>query len=179
MVMAKKGKDSITKLYLETSVWNFLHAPDSPEKMVITKKLFQDHFTNSVISLHISPFVLEEISKSRTERRNLLETFITSYNPKILTANQAFQTLSEKYIQADILPERYHNDLFHIAMASVHKMHAILSWNLKHIVRRQTIEVTNSINIENGIDPIKIFTPEDVITYVSRTESNERDPQDP
>lgn len=179
MVHARKGRDRVIKLYLETSVWNFLHAFDSPEKMGITRNIFKEQFTNEVISIYISTFVLEEISRSSEERRRLLETFITTYDPIILVPNQAFKILSKKYISADILPERYHNDLFHIAMASVHKMHAVVSWNLKHIVKRRTIELTNTINIENGYKPIEIFKPQDVITYVSRTESNEGDTQDP
>ena len=64
-------------------------------------------------------------------------------------------------------------------MGTVHEMDAVVSWNLKHIVNKRTIDVTNTINIENGYGPIKIFTPQEVITYVSRTESDEGDTQDP
>lgn len=179
MVFEKKEEHRFLKLYLETSVWNFLSAPDSKEKMDITKNLFKKFILIELISFYISPFVLEEIFRSSYERRRLLESFIDRYGPFLLRPNLAFQILSEQYVQADILPERYHNDLFHIAMGTVHEMDAVVSWNLKHIVNKRTIDVTNTINIENGYGPIKIFTPQEVITYVSRTESDEGDTQDP
>ena len=58
-------------------------------------------------------------------------------------------------------------------------MDAVVSWNLRHIVKMKTINETNTINREMGYNKIEIMTPQKVIEYVSRTESNERDTQDP
>lgn len=96
-----------------------------------------------------------------------------------MDSSPEFDELADIYVNADILSPKYFTDLYHIAIATVHAMDIVVSWNLRHIVKKKTIRETNTINRKMGYNEIKILTPEKVLTYVSRTESNERDTQNP
>ena len=56
------------------------------------------------------------------------------------------EELAKKYQEELKLPERYFNDLLHIAVATIHEMDVIVSWNLKHIVKLKTILTVEKIN---------------------------------
>ncbi|MEO0166885.1 MAG: hypothetical protein ABIL39_12185 [candidate division WOR-3 bacterium] len=61
------------KLYLETSVWNFLLADDTPEFRDVTKKFF-DEITTKKYGIFISDIVITEINrtKDKSKRESLL-----------------------------------------------------------------------------------------------------------
>ena len=42
------------------------------------------------------------------------------------------------------------NDAYHIAIASVHRLDVLVSWNFKHIVNYYKIKIFNSINLKLG-----------------------------
>ncbi len=56
------------KLYLETSVWNFVFADDAPEKKAVTCRFFDNLGTTPYLS-YASETVLLEFSGASSERR--------------------------------------------------------------------------------------------------------------
>ena len=176
MASANNERNRIINLYLETSVWNFLHAPESSEMMEDTLDLFMDIKYQNLMRGNISTIVIDEINRSQFERRNILEGFISNYSPIVLGVTPEFNDLARSYLDSKIISPRYNVDLFHIAIATVHDMDIVASWNLRHIVKERTIRETNTINRTMGYGEIKIMTPQKVIDYVSRTKGNERDP---
>jgi len=57
------------KIYLETSVINFLFAEDAPEKMKVTQEFF--NIINE-FEVYISDIVLLEIEQARTEKASII-----------------------------------------------------------------------------------------------------------
>ncbi|ODS43081.1 MAG: hypothetical protein MSIBF_02200 [Candidatus Altiarchaeales archaeon IMC4] len=150
------------RLYLETSVWNFVFADDSPEKMEITKQFF-DEIERGRYDIYISEIVLDEIADANSETKERLMTLIGKYTPTELENTKEVKSLSKKYIAAGIIPEKFKGDAMHIAFAVINNVNAIVSWNLKHIVKLKTRIKTNSINLAEGYKEIEICTPEEVI----------------
>jgi hypothetical protein len=54
--------------------------------------------------------------------------------------------LAEVYVNEGIIPKKYSNDALHIAIATIYKMDAIVSWNLTHIVKFKTKFQVKNIN---------------------------------
>ncbi len=150
------------KLYLETTIWNFLYATDAPEKMEITKQFFKE-IEKGRYEIYISDFVLDEINDAKPLKRKLLEKEIERCNPIKLTPTETFEKLLPKYLSAEIVPPKYSTDLYHILMAVVNELDAVVSWNLSHIVKLRTKLEINSINRSLGLKIIEIITPEVVI----------------
>lgn len=149
------------KLYIETSVPNFLFADDVPEKKKITEQFFEKDAKKH--ELFISDLVLDEIAKTPENKRKKLHEVISKLTFKELKINEESEKLAEKYIQAKIIPEKYKNDALHIAIAVVNKLDAIISWNMQHIVKLKTIIGVNRINKRLKYQEILINTPEEVI----------------
>jgi hypothetical protein len=58
-------------------------------------------------------------------------------------------------------------DCRHIAMATIHKVDVLASWNFKHIVNLDRIKGYNSVNLKLGYAMIEIRSPKDLINYGS------------
>ena len=73
--------------------------------------------------------------------------------------------LANLYIQCGVIPERYLFDGLHIAIASVHELDCILSFNFQHINKLKTKRMTAQVNQNAGYKGITICTPMEVLDY--------------
>ena len=151
------------KLYLETSVWNFLFADDSPEKVDITKQFFGE-IEKGGYEIYISELTLVEVKRTKDERKRgqLLEPII-KYRPIEVPRSEEVNRLAARYISAKIIPEKYEEDAVHVACSVVNNLDVIVSRNMKHIVRLKTKLGVNGINRMEGYKEIEICTPEEMI----------------
>ena len=70
--------------------------------------------------------------------------------------------LAHEYIKKRVIPLRYEDDAFHIAVASVNNLDAIISWNFKHIVNFNRIRIFNAVNVMQGYKTLDIRSPLEV-----------------
>ena len=150
------------KLYIETSVPNFLFSiQDSLEKQTITKGFFK----NVVLKheCYVSDIYILEAENANPQKQKQLKSVMTQYNLKVLEKTKTAEKLAEKYQEELKLPEKYFNDLLHIAIATVYKMDVVVSWNLKHIVKLKTILTVEKVNKRFKYKTIHICTPEEVL----------------
>ena len=148
------------KIYLETSVINFLFAEDAPEKKRITEEFF------SVIEeyeVFISDLVLLEIEQSKEQKKKLLLNIIKKYKMRALESSDKIENLAQIYVNEGIIPKKYINDALHIALATKYKMDAIISWNLTHIVKLKTKFQVKKINEKLKEKDVIICTPEEMV----------------
>jgi len=54
------------------------------------------------------------------------------------------------------------NDATHVAIATVERVDAIVSWSFKHIVRLDRIKAYNQVNFQNGYGMIQILSPREI-----------------
>lgn len=79
-----------------------------------------------------------------------------------ITETQESLELAAKYVAEGIVPEKYEDDARHIAVATVHQVDILVSWNFKHIVHYEKIQRFNAVNLLMGYKPLQIFTPMEV-----------------
>jgi len=150
------------KLYLETSVWNFYFADDSPEKKEITLHFFE-RVEHGEYEIFISNIVFREFAKASDEKRMLLSKLISRYQPKELDLNDEIIQLAAKYLLEGVLPEKAAEDSKHAAVASVHEMDALISWNLKQLANFKRMEKINGVNLKEGYTKrLALMTPMEV-----------------
>ncbi|KKN44893.1 hypothetical protein LCGC14_0688430 [marine sediment metagenome] len=148
------------KIYLETSVINFLFPEDSPEKMKITHESFN---IIEEYEVFISDIVLLEIEQAPEGKKASLSDVITKHNMKALESTAEAEKLADNYITEEVIPEKYYNDALHIAIATKYKMDAIISWNLTHIVKFKTKFNVKGINERLNEKDVIICTPEEMV----------------
>ncbi|MFH1539671.1 MAG: PIN domain nuclease [bacterium] len=150
------------KLYIETSVWNFLFADDAPEKQLETNRFFEE-IQSGDYELFISGLVLAEIERAQESVRDKLLGKIDEIEPEVLTITGEVDELALKYAGARFLSEKAFDDLTHVAVATVNRMDFLVSWNLKHIVKVKTITGINEVNLSEGYRELKVCTVQGVI----------------
>jgi predicted nucleic acid-binding protein len=143
--------DRKLKIYLDTSVPNFLFADDSPEKKEITFDFFDNFIKPGIYNSYVSPVVIAEIEDTNNskKRADLLE-IIENYPIELLEYNDSeaieIQELAEKYIEHKIIPEKKLADALHIAICVVKGIDFLVSWNYKHLAnvnREHKVKILN------------------------------------
>ena len=155
------------KIYLDTSVINFLFADDAPEKKEITIDFFDNFVKTRIYETYISEFVLAEIEDTTNihKRKNLLKV-IEKYDLLMLSIvnDTEIQHLANKYIEKRIIPERKIVDAYHIATCVLSDIDYLVSWNYKHMANIKKESEVESINIENNLNhKLRIITPTELI----------------
>jgi len=154
------------KLYLDTSVINFLFAEDVPELKKITERFFENIRRYEV---YISEVVMREISKTKeTQKRdNLLE--IAEERPLILLGSEKIEEvakLAQCYLDAGVIPAAKREDAEHIAYAVVHEIDVLVSWNYEHLANVNKERKINLVNQKEGyFYPFRMVSPLEVVEY--------------
>lgn len=84
---------------------------------------------------------------------------------EILSVNDEAVNLARKYIDEKVVGETSFDDCVHIALATIHKVDILVSWNFKHIVNIYRIRGYNSVNLSCGYQTLEIRSPKDIISY--------------
>ncbi len=150
------------KLYIETSVWNFLFAEDIPDKYAATKAFFLQ-VESGRYDIFISEVVIAEIETAPEQIHHKLRGLIVHYSPEFLSSGDESDNIIDAYLNAGLLSHSQFADLSHLAIASANDMDMLISWNLRHIVKARTRKIVNAVNRLNGYRDIDICTPQEVI----------------
>jgi predicted nucleic acid-binding protein len=152
----------VPKIYIETSIFNFVFADDAPEKTQDTLKLF-DEIAQGKYEPYTASYVLEELIKTKEPKKSKMIDLIEQYGVTVLRASEEAEKLADVYVENGIIPVKYILDAVHIAMTTVCDLDFIVSFNFKHIKKRKPIEMTELINYQQGYKRIGIFSPTEVI----------------
>ena len=145
------------KLYIDTSVWNFIF--ESERENSKTTNDFLNFSLKHDYLLVISNLVISEVSKANDIRRKELSSLIERHKPLLIYTNEEVTFLADLYIKEKLIPERFRDDAIHIATATVNHCDFLVSWNFKHIVKASTIKGVHSINFKEGYGIIEIVSP--------------------
>lgn len=154
-----------SKIYLDTSVINFLFADDAPVKKKITHDFFRTSVSRWDIELYISDVVIFEIRNTPDPRkRNELLSIQQLYQIQLVPINiEDIRVIAERYISEGIIPESKLEDAQHIAIATYYEMDFLLSWNLRHIANltksRKIMEINEKMKYKHTI---RLCTPAEV-----------------
>jgi predicted nucleic acid-binding protein len=156
-------------LYLDTSVINFLFADDVPELKNATTDFFQNFIKTGIYDCYISEYVLQEINKTSdlSKKERLLNT-IEIYPVCLIEISKEneIEFLAEEYINSRIIPQTQKLDALHIAIATVHKIDYLVSWNYKHLANVNREKKIIALNLQyNYLHPLRICTPLELIDY--------------
>jgi predicted nucleic acid-binding protein len=152
------------KIYLDTSIINFLFADDAPEKKEVTIDFFENYLKE--YEVFISSIVISEIDKtSNVEKKAKLNEAISYYNLEIYNVvNNDILELANKYIENKIIPPSKLDDAQHVAFAVYYRFDILLSWNFKHLANINKQNLINGVNLLIGYHhPILLFNPMEVI----------------
>ena len=156
----------MTKLavYLETSVIG--HATSRPSRDLVVaghQQVTRDWFAlrAQAYELFVSQLVATEAAGGDAEAAQERTAFLRGILQLAIT--DATGELAAKLVASGAVPRKAGEDALHIAVAAVHGVDYLLTWNCKHIAnatRRQAIE---RVCREAGYEPPVICTPEELM----------------
>jgi len=152
------------KVYIETSVISYLTSFPSRDLIIaahqqITKDWWEKR--KNYFDIFISQFVIDEVSRGDKEAaKSRLE--IISELPELII-NKQVEKLSEEIIRSGAIPIKSAIDAAHIAIASVHNIHYLLTWNCKHIANAEIMKKVLFVCNDCGFYQPIICTPEELM----------------
>jgi hypothetical protein len=153
------------RIYLDTSVINFLFADDAPELQKITKDFFDNCVKPKKYEVYISEVVTREINRTPSEEKRIqLQDVIREYEPGVLELGTEANHLAAIYVEEGIIPLRNLDDARHIAIATCNHLDILLSWNFRHLANIRKQFAVKSINEREGyFHPLMLTNPMEVV----------------
>ena len=148
------------RIYIDTSVIGGYFDEEFKEA---TFQLFERLENGNVIFVVSDLLDLELIKAPQHVREHLLK-----YSPdkfQRVELNEDAINLADKYIEEKVVGRTSLEDCRHIALATIHKVDVLASWNFKHIVNLDRIKGYNSVNLRLGFSMIEIRSPKDLVKY--------------
>jgi len=154
------------RIYVDTSV---LGGCFDAEFSTWSVGLVED-FRRGVFRPVLSDITAVEVGRAPEQVRSLHEE-IAKLGEIVSVTAEALKVV-EAYEAHGILGPQYRNDLLHIALATVAGVDAVVSWNFRHIVRLEKIQLFNQTNVELGYRVLAIHSPREVTTYEEDADSS-------
>jgi len=152
------------RVYIETTVVSYFTARPSRDLIVAGHQQITHDWWDTRrgdFELCVSQLVLQEASdgdpQAAKERLAVLAAMT------LLEIKEEAVSLAENLVQAGALPAKAENDALHIAIAAVHRVPYLATWNCRHMANATMRTLIESVCASNGFKAPIICTPEEMM----------------
>ena len=155
-------------VYVETSIFGYLTARPSRDLLAaarqqITERWWHDH--RSHFRLFVSLVVEREAGRGDKEAAARRAVAIAGI--PLLAINNAARDLAKRLIEEKAVPAEAAEDALHIALAAVHRIDYLLTWNFRHIDSAEKKPAIRAYCAIEGFPCPEICTPEELMGETS------------
>lgn len=154
----------LQRVYVETTFVSYLTAWPSRDLIVAGHQQITHDWWNmrrEDFELCNSQLVLQEASEGDAEAAN--ERLAILATMTMLEIKEDAVSLAEELVQAGALPAKAENDALHIAIAAVHRIPYLLTWNCRHMANATMRAQIESVCASKGFKAPIICTPEEMM----------------
>lgn len=147
-------------VYVETTIPSYLTAWRSPELVMAANQEATRSWwelSRPRYELFISSIVVLEASGGDPEAAKRRVAAIEGLSE--LDVSDAVEVLAAQLLEGAALPSRAKTDALHIAVATVHGIDYLLTWNCRHIANAATRPKIEAVCRAAGYEPPVICTP--------------------
>ena len=152
------------KVYIETSVVSYLAAQPSRDLIVAAQQQLSHAWWRSrrtYYDLFVSELGLEESGRRDPEAAARRLAFVSDL--PLLAITEGAIRLAEVFLTNQLLPQKAGADALHIAIATVHKMDYLLTWNCRHIANAEIQRELRRVTEEQGVELPILCTPNELM----------------
>ncbi len=167
-----------SSVYIESTVISYLVARPSSNPVLAARQkasqqLWEDYADR--FEFVISRIVRAEIQQG--DVRAAQQRIEITSRLTILENLPEIDILVQKLLDSGAVPRNSRPDAQHIAIATVHNVEYLVSWNHKHIVNEHKREHIKQICQEAGFQPTTICTPTQLMEDIQMKEAPEKHPE--
>jgi predicted nucleic acid-binding protein len=148
----------IQRFYFDTSVFGGVFDIEFEEATVL---LFEKVKLGQVICVY-SDLTEGELFDAPERVKTYFNSLPIEFIETVKVNDEAIK-LAKVYIKENVVGKTSYDDCVHIALATLHKVDILVSWNFKHIVNVYRIRGYNSVNLRFGLQTLEIRSPKDII----------------
>jgi hypothetical protein len=146
------------RVYADTSVFGGCFDEEFQEW---SKKLMTE-FETGRMTLVLSDLTLRELEEAPSKVLEVLEDIPLGKIEQVLI-DDPVRELAHQYIAEGAVGKTYLTDARHIAISTIHKVDALVSWNFKHMVNLRRIRLYNAVNLKHGYCLLEIRSPREML----------------
>lgn len=151
-------------IYLETTVISYYTSKPSRDIIVLAHQEITRQWWPRALeryNIFISEVVIEEAGFGNPEaaKRRLEELKDFPH----LELNDKVEKMAQVYMENLEIPEKSFRDAAHLAVASVHNIDYLVTWNCTHLANGEVIKKLMKINESFGIHTPIVCTPEELM----------------
>lgn len=117
----------------------------------------------SGLELVTSLETLDEIAKGESEKAKERTELVADL--PVLEVNDDVADIADNLVQSGIVPDKAASDAIHIAIASVHRVEFLVTWNFKHIANPFLRERIRDMITKSGFQMPTMCSPEELLDY--------------
>jgi hypothetical protein len=151
------------RVYIETSIPSFYverrMQPEMLARRHWTRAWWKDH--SSSYDLVTSFAVLEELRGGDYPHKAEALKLISSL--PLLPILPEIGAIVDAYMDRHVMPRDPRGDALHLALASYHRCHFLLTWNCRHLANATKFEHIRHVNAELGLFSPVLTTPVEML----------------
>lgn len=150
--------------YIETTVPSYYVARTSMNLLQASRQASTRVWWDNGCSgfdLYASLEVLDEAQEGDEEMARLRLSLLEKVTQLEITDEVGI--LAQKLVTSGLIPDKASSDAIHIAVASIHRMDYLVTWNFKHIANPFTRERLQSIIYESGLHLPVMCSPDELL----------------
>ncbi len=151
-------------VYIESSVVSYYTARPSRDVLILSHqeitRVWWEHHLHTC-EPHVSGVVLQELGRGDADAAGLRLAAVSEF--RVLPLLPAIEALAAAYVSELRMPRTSLYDALHIALASVHSIDYLVTWNCKHIANAHLRRRLAEVNQHKGVSIPVICTPEELL----------------
>ena len=146
-------------VYIETTIPSYYHETRSDPRIQIWRDVTREWWDRhgSGYELFTSRFVLRELADAPPAKAESAAAMLA--NLAVLEEPPELVDVVEFYIQHRLMPADAYGDAAHLALASLHSMNFLLTWNCRHLANANKAQHVAVLNARLQLPVPTITTP--------------------
>lgn len=154
------------RVYVETTIPSFYFEVRQEPEMVARRDWTVSWWEEEAQSFELvtSVAVLEELERGGHPRKRQAIELLSAF-PLLPIENEVYDIV-DTYVERRVMPRDPRGDALHLALASYHRRHFLLTWNCAHLANANKFEHIRHVNTVLGLfvpvltTPVELLSPE-------------------
>lgn len=160
---AESLRDMAKRVYIETTIPSFYQETRTEPEMVARRRWTREWWDTRRHAYEVvtSAAVIEELESGEHPKRADALRLVVGL--PLLPVVTAIDRIVDAYIARHVMPADPRGDALHLALASYHNCHFLLTWNCRHLANANKFDHIRFVNSELGIFCPILTTPVELL----------------